>query len=201
MEVGLPRKLKAPINWQHRRGRTYWGEISPGEHLVQMYEHEAVLLDTLEAFVSGGLELGEAVILIVTPEHLKAIEERLLARGVDVAAGRANDQYIPLDAATTLGEFMLNGLPDSELFKSLVLGLLTRARGKSWRRVRAFGEMVVLLWKEHNQAGTLQLEHLWQDLCKSERFSLLCAYPLRGFELDVSSIERICAAHSNTIPS
>ena len=200
MEVRLPNRLNAPVNWQCRGGKAYWGEISPCEHLLQIYENEGVLLDTLEGFVSGGLELGEGVVFIATSEHRKAIEERLLARGLDLEAARTEDKYIPLDAETTLAQFMRKGWPDTELFKSLVLELLNRARGKSWRRVRAFGEMVVLLWAEGNPLATIQLEHLWHDLCKTERFSLLCAYPLNRFSPNgSSSIEKIRAAHSNTI--
>jgi hypothetical protein len=140
MELGFPGGLHTPINWQQRGGRTYWGEIAPGEHLLQIYENEGVLLETLEGFVSGGLELGESIVIIVTPEHLKNLEARLVARGgMDLESARANDQYIPLDAEVTLAQFMRKNRPDPALFKSVVLGLLERARGKSWRKVRAFG--------------------------------------------------------------
>lgn len=192
--------MHAPINWQHRNGKGYWGEISPGQHLLQIYEDESVLLNTLEGFVSGGLELGEGVVLIALPVHLNAIEGRLLARGIDIEAARTDDQYLALDAEATLAKFMRRDRPDTELFKSLMLDLLNRARGRSWRRVRAFGEMVVPLWGQGNATATIQLEHLWHDLCKTERFSLLCAYPLKGFSQDVSGeIEKIRDAHSHTI--
>jgi len=200
MKVGFPNRLNAPINWQHRGGKAFWGEISPCEHLLQIYEDERILLDTLEGFVSGGLELGEGVVLIVTPAHLKAIEQRLWTRGLDLEAARADDQYIPLDAQDTLATFMRKGWPQAEIFKPLMLELLNRARGRNWRKVRAFGEMVALLWAEGNSGATIRLEHLWHDLCKAERFSLLCAYPLGGFEKNAAqSMNEIRAAHSNTI--
>jgi hypothetical protein len=41
----------------------FWGEISPSEHMVQFYEHDGVLLDTLAGFVSGGLKLVKARLL------------------------------------------------------------------------------------------------------------------------------------------
>ena len=200
MEAGFPNRMDAPLNWQHRDGKVFWGEISPGEHLLQIYENECVLLDTLERFVSGGLELGEGVILIVTPEHLKAVEKRLLVRGFDVEVARANDQYIPLDAATTLAQFLQRGWPDAVLFESLMLKLLNRASGRRLRRVRAFGEMVAFLWAQRNYGATIQLEHLWHDLCKIERFSLLCAYPLKGFSRDApEAIHQIHASHPNIV--
>ena len=200
MEVRVPNRMDSPINCQRQNDKASLGDISPYEHLLQIYENECVLLDTLESFVIAGFELGEGVVLIATAQRLKAIEERLLKRGIDLEAACTDDEYVPLEAEATLAKFMRHNLPDPELFKSLILELLNRARGRSWRRVRAFGEMVVLLWSQGNPAATIQLEHLWHDLCKAERFSLLCAYPLKGFKRDASrSIERIRAIHSNEI--
>jgi hypothetical protein len=45
------------------------------------------------------------------------------------------------------------------------------------RRVRAYGEMVALLWAEGNVNGAIQLEKLWNDMGKIRDFSLFCAYP------------------------
>jgi hypothetical protein len=178
----------------------FWGEIAPCEHYVQIYRDDVVFMDTLEGFVAGGLRSGDGVILIATPEHLKLLEQRLLVQEIDVTAARAGDQYIALDADETLNRFMLGAWPDDERFKALVGGLLARARGGSGRRVRAFGEMVALLWARGNVGATVRLEHLWTGLCKSDAFSLFCAYPRVGFTRDAaSSISELCAAHSKVI--
>ena len=34
----------------------FWGEISPCEHLVQIYQDEGVFLNALEGFVAGGFK-------------------------------------------------------------------------------------------------------------------------------------------------
>lgn len=36
----------------------FWGDISPCEHLVQIYQDEGVFLDSLEGFVAGGDKSG-----------------------------------------------------------------------------------------------------------------------------------------------
>ena len=46
------------------------------------------------------------------------------------------------------------------------------------RRVRAFGEMVALLWSEGNQAAAIRLEELWNELALSQTFCLFCAYSM-----------------------
>lgn len=68
--------------------------------------------------------------------------------------------------------------------------------------MRAFGEMVALLWERGDQAATVRLEHLWNDFCRMQTLLLLCAYPRRGFTRHASeSITEFCAIYSKVIPS
>jgi hypothetical protein len=175
----------------------FWGEMAPCDHLLQLYDRDDVMLDALEGFVAGGIRVGDAAIVIATPAHLAALEARLTAAGVDVAEAQASDQFIPLEAEEMLGRFMANRWPDEQRFQAAISELLGRARGGG-RRVRAFGEMVALLWAQGDAAATVRLEHLWNKLCQAERFSLFCAYPTGGFTKEMSkSIGEICAAHSH----
>lgn len=178
----------------------FWGEISPCEHLVQIYQDEEVFLDALEGFIAGGILAGDGVVVIATPPHLASLNERLRARKIDVAGARESDRYIALDAEETLSKFMVMGWPDEDFFKAFVADILKRAKGEN-RRVRAFGEMVALLWARGNTGATVHLEHLWHRLCHDQSFSLFCAYPKIGFTRDVSaSIKEICDAHSRVVP-
>jgi hypothetical protein len=47
--------------------------------------------------------------------------------------------------------------------------------------VRAFGEMVTVLWEEGNAVGAVELEmmgtELGREIAKISRLTLLCAYP------------------------
>jgi MEDS: MEthanogen/methylotroph, DcmR Sensory domain len=176
-----------------------WGEIAPCEHLVQIYEDEAVFLDCLQAFVIGGLRAGDGVVVVATPEHLLSLETRLLAAAVELELASLQDKYIPLDAARTLQKFMIRGWPDDILFEQVVGDLLRRA-GKDGRRVRAFGEMVALLWSDGQTGATIRIEHLWHRLCHEKGFSLFCAYPRIGFTQNADmSIKQICATHSKVV--
>jgi hypothetical protein len=167
---------------------------------VQFYEADEVFVDTLEAFIREGLAAGESAIVIATPTHRHILEKRLTASGIDVDEAQAQDQYIPLDAEQTLGFFMKDGWPDDERFFRLVRQLLVRAR-RGNRKVRAFGEMVAIMWGRGEQGATVRLEHLWHQLCNAEGFPLLCAYPKVGFTQDASaSMSEICAAHSKVLP-
>ncbi|HXT69413.1 MAG TPA: MEDS domain-containing protein [Vicinamibacterales bacterium] len=177
----------------------FWGEMSPSEHFVQIYERDVVLMDALEGFISGGLRGGESAIVIATPGHRTELEHRLRMQGFNFDAAVALDRYIALDAAETLLSFMDNGWPDEKRFMTVIHGLLERA-GHGGRPVRAFGEMVALLWAQGHSGATVRLEHLWHGLCAAESFALFCAYPKSGFTMDAAeSLQQICATHSKVI--
>jgi hypothetical protein len=181
---------------KRRQIDVFWGELSACDHCLQIYEDDAVFLDALEGFVAAGIRQGDAIILIATPPHLAGLEARLEASGFDVAAATRRNQYIALDAKATLASFMVDGWPDEGLFAKLVDDLLLRTRSPH-RKVRAFGEMVALMWAEGQCGATVQLEHLWARLCARKSFSLFCAYPKTGFTEDAAdAIEQVCAAHS-----
>jgi MEDS: MEthanogen/methylotroph, DcmR Sensory domain len=177
----------------------FWGEIAPCEHIAQFYEHEDVLLDTLSGFVGGGLKQGDGVIVLATDAHLKALDQRLGASGVDLQLVTAQDQYITVLAEEALGKFMVSQWPDDQLFFNFVAELIARAQNGG-RRVRAFGELVALLWARRHVAATVRLEFLWHQLCHQQSFSLFCAYPKAGFTEDpLRSLDVIRATHSRII--
>lgn len=177
----------------------FWGEIAPAEHIAQFYENDNVLVDTLTGFVGGGLNAGESSIVIVTPDHLAALNQRLVESNVDLTRAIEEDRYIALDAETSLARFMIDQMPDEDLFGAFVGELMHRAAADN-RRVRAFGEMVALLWARGDAAATVRLEFLWNRICQNGSFSLLCAYPKAGFTEDpAKSMASICAAHSRIV--
>jgi hypothetical protein len=97
---------------------------------------------------------------------------------------------------------MRSGAPDESLFVQVVGAVLARAGGR-YEGVRAFGEMVALLWLEGKPEAARRLEQLWNMLSVVHRFSLFCAYPSSPFF--ASSTEEqfhgICDEHSHVIPA
>jgi hypothetical protein len=177
----------------------FWGEMAPCDHMVQVYGDDAVFLDALEAFAASGLEAGEGVIVIATPLHIHGLEWRLQRRGIDLDSARAGNRYLARLADETLDRFMVAGWPDEALFGEVVRGLLATARGPENRRIRAFGEMVAVLWARGMVAATLQIESLWTALCRSENFPLFCAYPRDAFTKNpVESLAAIRSLHTKS---
>jgi hypothetical protein len=192
-------QIEIYTDWQRTDTKIFWGEIAPCDHVVQIYENDEVFLDMLAGFAGSGINAGDCVIIIATKAHLNVLEQRLVSLGVHVDALIENDTYIPLEADKCLSTFMVNDWPDENLFTKFVSNLLKRAH-KYNRQVRAFGEMVALLWAQGHNGATVQLEHLWNKFCEKEAFCLFCAYPKAGFTRDINdSIRHICGTHSKII--
>ena len=177
----------------------FWGEMTPCDHSLHIYDDDTDFLTALEAFVVGGMSSGESVVAIATESHTKVLIERLEDSGVDVKSAIDSGALIALDADETLSRFIVKGWPDDDKFRSTIDEILTLAR-KGNRRVRAFGEMVALLWERGDNAATIRLEHLWHELCQEKEFSLFCAYPRIGFtDTALKSLQIIREAHSRVL--
>jgi len=181
--------------------QVFWAEMSPCEHVVQIYGDDRVFLDGLEGYVGSGLRAGESTVVIATAMHLHGLEMRLRASGVDVDRARAENRYIARLAEDLLATFMEKDWPDEERFMFAVGQLIGLARGGEGRKVRAFGEMVAILWSRGNHAATIHLELLWSKVCAAERFPVFCAYPRDTFSRNANeSIVEICRIHTRVAP-
>ncbi|HVE99117.1 MAG TPA: MEDS domain-containing protein [Mycobacteriales bacterium] len=161
-------------------------------HAVHFYGDDEGLIRRLAAFVTDGIVARETCAVIATPAHRTALQAQLRADGISPRPG----QLVLLDAAETLQRFMRSGHPDPALFDSTVGAVMRSAAGKA-PGVRAFGEMVAVLWRYGNVVGALELEELWSDLQTRVAFPLLCAYPSADERLhEGDGLAEICARHT-----
>jgi hypothetical protein len=186
-------------SWAKSSPQIFWAEIAPNEHVVQIYENDVSFLNLLTDFVIDGIKTNDCVVIIATKIHRAALSERLLNEGYSLAILTTRTQLIMLDAEETLSKFMVKDWPEEILFNQTISAVITKAKSNG-RKVRAFGEMVAILWAKGHVGATVRLEHLWNKFCENEEFCLFCAYPQSGFTQDAStSIMHICSAHSKMI--
>ncbi|HUE89320.1 MAG TPA: hypothetical protein VMO26_24845 [Vicinamibacterales bacterium] len=77
---------------------------------------------------------------------------------------------------------MVDGVPDGRLFRDATVPLIERAcRGRKDCVVRAYGEMVDVLWQAGHTVAATKLEMLWNELAGTHDFSLLCGYAMGQF--------------------
>jgi signal transduction histidine kinase len=170
-------------------------------HLVQFYGDERFLAERVVRFVSPTLRTGGGAVLVATYDHLGAI------LGILERDGTLSGMPGMLDchsAEILLANFMVAGVPDEELFRRVVGTVVERAvRTAGSQPVQVYGEMVDLLWKAGNIDAALRLEQLWEDLARTTRFSLLCAYELKAFSASQHEVafKQICQLHSHVSPS
>ena len=63
------------------------------------------------------------------------------------------------DAARMLDDFMIDGVPDSSLFRTVMDPLLEDlCQGRPGRVIHVYGEMVDVLWKRGETRAAIQLE-------------------------------------------
>ena len=169
----------------------------PCDHIIQVYSNDNVLIRALSRFVGGGLEQGEAAVVIAVPQHISALSRELTANGI---RSKAEDgAFVAIDAERCLAGFMVDVMPDPVAFRSAMTAILDRLRDAGYRKIRLFGEMVNLLWEENLEA-TLRLEELWNGLVAEYQVCLMCAYRIdsTGADRKRGVLHLITRSHSHS---
>jgi hypothetical protein len=150
-------------------------EIGRGGHVVELYRDDSQLAETIGGWLVEAVRADAVAVVIATEPHRRLFLEQLAAAGVDVALARRRGTLVLLDAAATLARFAAAGAVDARAFMRVV-GSLVRDAAQTRRPVRAYGEMVALLWDRGNRRAACELERLWDDLVGEVEFSLRCGY-------------------------
>jgi hypothetical protein len=172
--------------------------LNVGRHVVQFYGRDEELTERVTEYLLGALASGGVAIVIATPEHRHEFETRLAQAGVDLAAARDDGSYLARDAAQTLSELMAAGKLDGAAFDR-VIGTVIAAAGAGGRPVRAFGEMVALLWDDGLVSAAVRLEAMWEELGGKHPFSLFCGYRTDAVTRDMDAFAEVCRLHGEIV--
>jgi hypothetical protein len=148
--------------------------VAGNDHIVHFYEHDSELCRTVGSYLADGAETGAVAIVIATEAHRRRFGVELEAAGIDVAQASDDGTFVSLDAAVTMASFMPDGRIDGDAFRRVIGGVVQEAV-QMGRPVRAYGEMVALLWDAGDVLAAIELEKLWNELGCDLEFSLLCA--------------------------
>ena len=172
-------------------------------HAVQFYENDNSLFTTVAGFLSQGLIEEHPAVIIATAAHTGAILEQLSGRMIDVDKARGLGELVVLDAHQTLASFMVGDRPDTARFEASIGRVISDLlKGRSNRTlVRAYGEMVDVLWKEGREDAAIQLELLWNGLAGRYGFALLCGYAMGNFFKQTDRLEEVCRHHTHVVPA
>jgi len=166
-------------------------------HSVQFYKDPDALCRIVGAFIGEGLRQGNPALVVATPAHKERIDASLQERGLDVSTLKHDGQLTVLDAADTLSLFMVEGMPNAGAFRWNVGEIMRQiSKEHGGRPLRAYGEMVDVLWRDGQEAAAIRLETLWNQLADSHEFKLLCGYSMGHF-YKRAALEKIKAQHSH----
>ena len=171
-------------------------------HIVHFYDNDDVLAATVADFLAEGLVSNQPLVVIATPPHREVFLARLRSKGFDLEYLRRAGRFVLLDAHETLAQLMDGGTPDPRKFNTHVGAIIERTRRDNGHAtIRAFGEMVDLLWQQGNTTGAIRLEELWNELGARFAISLLCAYAAGPsyVAIDDRAVEEIRRQHTHVV--
>ena len=197
-----------------RAGRTFiphagvlprWRPRSGRPHDLQLYATDAFLVDAVMTFFDNALEAGDSIIAVATEPHRHAFETQFRARGLDVDELIASGRYFTADAATALEAVLLDGMPDRDLFITLLDAMMEHAfpaATGSPPRVTMFGEIAPILCASGKFDAMLRLEQFADEAAASRPLSILCGYPTECLSDNASDLmASVCGTHATIVPS
>jgi MEDS: MEthanogen/methylotroph, DcmR Sensory domain len=182
-----------------------WSELldraEPEAHFVQLYgEDDQLLTRNVSRYLVEGLRRGDGLVVFATSGHFDAIMRQLEAECPGAPEAHRQGRLVFHDARATLDRFMVDGQPDHDKFLSVVGPVVNAVRARSQSGgLRAFGEMVGLLWTDGRQAAAARLDDLWNELLVGSGCSLFCAYPIDILdgESHVGGLDAVLRSHTH----
>jgi hypothetical protein len=182
---------------------TFLDQACPAEHAVQVYTELDELAISVGRFLDAGFRAGEPAVVIATSGHWEAFKAEIERRGSSVDELQAQGLLTCRDAEETLAAFMDDDAPSAARFEEAVGGVIDEvSRRFPDKTIRAFGEMVDILFQRGQESAAIALEELWNRLLEGRRCALLCGYELDVFDLDTqtSALPEIVRAHTHPRP-
>jgi hypothetical protein len=97
---------------------------------------------------------------------------------------------------------MVDGEPDWGRFEETVGGLCDVLQARVGDRgLRAFGEMVGLLWMKGLHSAAIRLEEYWNRLLEDHAICLYCAYPIDalGCGFESAQLQALLGVHTHLL--
>jgi hypothetical protein len=172
------------------------------QHVVSFYREIAGLTRSVGNYISEGLTRGEIGLILATRKHIQEFLQHLTNAGYNPTDLQGQGQLVVLDAQEMLVRFMIEGKPNARLFDSCVGQLVRDLLGAGQSRgLRAYGEMVGVLWLNGQFSAAMAVEELWNDLMQHTSFSLFCGYPIDIFDRSFHrcDVDAVMCSHAQLV--
>lgn len=169
-------------------------------HLLQFAGADnGLLVRNVAEFLVEGIGRGERCVVIASGGRDREIAEAIESLDGRIDAGDAGVVCF-LDAEETLRQLMRGAAVDAGRFER-VLGSRLHEMCRDAGGVRAYGEMVGLLWERGERTAAVRLELLWNGLLARENVHLFCSYPIDVFapDFDAQAVHPLLRAHGRVV--
>lgn len=177
----------------------------PHGHFVQLYQAgDGALATNVGQYLWEGHKCGEGLLVIAGEENTATFRSELERHGVDLTSSVRKQQIAFFDAQETLSRFLVDGQPEWNRFHSVVGTAMRQVRPQTgFATLRAYGEMVGILWNARQYAAAIRLEQFWNKLLGRSAFSLYCGYAIDVFGKDfqIGSLDALLCAHTHLLPA
>ncbi len=164
-------------------------------HVVHFYDHDEELAAGVAPYVVEAIQAGGTAIVIATEAHRQAFTAHLEEGGLKPWPTSAS--LVMLDAREAADALLFDGRIAPHRFDKLIGDLVRDSAGRGGP-LRAYGEIVAVLWADGHVRAALELEELWNDLGREVDFSLYCAYPRAWMEAE-EALHEVCRRHSAVV--
>lgn len=178
--------------------KTHSHLLSPQNHLCEFYSTAESRIRSLCNFIVPGIIKGEAVIVIASFENIQLLKNTLILYAIDAEEVGKSGQLVMLDAEKTMKNFVRTDYVDDFLFMDFMTNLMEGISG-NFPGVRAYGEMVDILYRSGRFDLTIQLEQLWAEMSLHYKFSLMCGYTADHFKDKHDHIKKLCSHHTHLV--
>lgn len=174
---------------------------SSGNYTVQICLTENSQVDLVTRYIKDGLFTGDAIFVISRPGLRKILKLKMNALSFDGQSLQDQNQIRFFDAEFLLMYLNADESIEEAVFHETVAAPMYNAQSK-YKKVRTFGEIFDILWKQGQYDVVKQLADYCKNLTDTEEFSYLCTYSLDHLDSDSydEAIECICKYHTHLAP-
>jgi PAS domain S-box-containing protein len=172
-------------------------------HVVQLHPPgDHALAVNVGNYLHEGLRAGDGLLVIATPDHRRAFLKQLKSLGADPDRARRDQQLVCLDSQETLARFTIDRRLVWDKFEAVIRAAVASVKTGAGCGIRAYGDMVGVLWQAGERTTAIQLEEFWNRLRTEMGMHLFCAYPIDIFGQEAQSPEMhdLLCAHTHLLP-
>ena len=173
--------------------RQGFGEVSPGDHIVFIYENTRELTAFRVPFIKEGLARGERCLYVVDDQELPEVTEALAAAGVDVDRESRRGALVFMNGEEYAGPPPLDPLRMVELLRRRAAA----AASSGFTGLRVAGQMTWTLKAGVPDRALLEYEVLIEQSTGPVPFTAACMY--RRDRFDQAVLQQMIRSHPKVV--